>query len=195
MANITYLIGAGASANALPVVGDMKNRMKAFLNFLEYYEDANQIFDGLTTKKDEIIKSFDEILSESFKHATPDTYAKKLFLKDSIESNKNLEKLKFFLSLYFLFEQSSLTELIYPSSLFSGSNDYDFTFLKNLPDPIQIPIKRNPEYVNIPTVINESKKSDTARLSYGDICGRHNNSSLIVRGLSISFWAIAGVLC
>ncbi|MBI5917581.1 MAG: hypothetical protein HY842_19605, partial [Bacteroidetes bacterium] len=104
MANITYLIGAGASANALPVVSDMKNRMQVFLNFLKSHSQKAVVFNGISDgDQNKIINDFHSILNEAFSHSTPDTYAKKLWLKDETE---NLQSLKFFLSLYFLFEQS-----------------------------------------------------------------------------------------
>lgn len=100
---VTYLLGAGASANALPVVNGMYERMELFIEFLKVstkilnfdtdpnYRINNYSFDQM-----------DNLLNEIKSHYTIDTYAKKLFL---LEENDKLEVLKRFLSAYLIFEQ------------------------------------------------------------------------------------------
>lgn len=100
---VTYLIGAGASANALPVVNGMNERMRIFIDFLKeasfllkldespQYRIDNRTFDKI-----------DNLLSEIKFHYTIDTYAKRLFLLDEYDK---LEELKSLLSAYLIFEQ------------------------------------------------------------------------------------------
>lgn len=122
MANITYLIGAGASANALPVVSDMKNRMQFFLNFLYKDERGLDILGESPKPSGSLIKDIIEVHNSALLHATPDTYAKKLYLKGDLS---RLRTLKFYLSLYFLFEQANL-----------DFNNFDKKLVENLPLPL-----------------------------------------------------------
>lgn len=94
---VTYLIGAGASANALPVVNGMNERMKMFYDFLLEVNSDLEIVD-----RSEFKKLYD-LLSVASLHQTIDTYAKKLWYKDDL-INYNL--LKRFLSCYLIFEQT-----------------------------------------------------------------------------------------
>ena len=113
---VTYLIGAGASANALPVVNGMNERMEIFIEFLENasivlkldkdpsYRMSKDSFSGLRS-----------MLNEIRYHYTVDTYAKRLYLLDE---NDKLERLKMFLSGYLIFEQ------------FGKKNDFSKEILK-----------------------------------------------------------------
>lgn len=106
--NVTYLLGAGASAQALPVVSDMKDRMQFFMNILENSPPDLGLFEGIDGEsKSNIITNFKKVLSEALVHSSPDTYAKKLFLKGD---NEKLKWLKAFLSTYFLFEQGQMVD-------------------------------------------------------------------------------------
>lgn len=92
-----YLLGAGASFNALPVVKDFPNRLNSFLNSIASW-DIEQ------TEEVEKFKQDIEWLSNvSKKHASIDTYAKKLYLK---RDRLNLKKLKAVLSCFFVYEQA-----------------------------------------------------------------------------------------
>lgn len=99
---VTYLFGAGASANALPVVSQMPARMSEYLRVLS--EDWKEELSKSISDFDKVIDDFKNVLNEANKHASVDTYAKKLFLKEGVYSSK-LITLKFFLSGYFIFEQ------------------------------------------------------------------------------------------
>ncbi len=87
MKNVTYYLGAGASANALPVVSNMKERIRLFLDYL--IADKNKLAQ-LPTKEfinrgraiNELDKILDKIFKESEKNTTIDTHAKKLYLKE-----------------------------------------------------------------------------------------------------------------
>lgn len=118
MKKITYLLGAGASYHAIPVVDAMNSRMKLFL---EMCDETIPIAFGLESpikmdspKIDEelykhidlknILDKYKAIIYEAIKHKTIDTYAKKLFIRSE---GPNLFLLKEFLCLYFAFEQSN----------------------------------------------------------------------------------------
>src|SRR5438270_13613562 len=70
--NVTYLFGAGASANALPVVKYFNPRLELFLKYLE-----NLPKNLIKTK--EFIPEVRLILEEAKHHSTIDTVAKKYF--------------------------------------------------------------------------------------------------------------------
>lgn len=93
---VTYLIGAGASANALPVVNGMNDRMKYFV------EKLRKIDSQLNEYSSPIFDDLKSILEKINSHLTIDTYAKKLWYKKDL---KNYNLLKRFLSCYLLFEQ------------------------------------------------------------------------------------------
>ncbi len=101
---ITYLIGAGASANALPVVNGMNERMEFFLNDLIRINNGKHLGHG-----PDFIK-LRKLLEKIITHKTIDTYAKKLHYKEDLD-NYNL--LKRFLICYLLFEQSINGEQYY----------------------------------------------------------------------------------
>ncbi len=109
---ITYLFGAGASCNTLPLVSNFSAFIESLINHLNNYENrlsASEFFSDLDTQKskkvyqDELIDSFKWILRESRRHASIDTFAKKLFLK---KDQLKLERLKHCLSFYFILEQA-----------------------------------------------------------------------------------------
>lgn len=104
MKNITFLLGAGASFNSLPVVNGMEKRMDMFVEYLEFHKgNFFKNIDNLGLLIDEI----KIILNNARPHASIDTYAKKIFLRSSPLDNKNLISLKWLISCYFIFEQSN----------------------------------------------------------------------------------------
>lgn len=146
MANVTYLIGAGASAGkrdkgkiieGLPCVNEIPTRI---LNIIEILKNNSIPKDikwfnsqlGLNSKLDwenariEVLKLFQDLHLQCTQHATIDTYAKKLKLRKLSHEFKKLEQL---LTLFFLFEQI----------LSKTDSRYD-TFLANiLEDSLQFP--------------------------------------------------------
>jgi hypothetical protein len=92
--NLTYFLGAGASANALPIVRNMDIRIGAFIGHL--------INTGLLSKAEE--NKLQIIRKEIESHYTIDTYAKKLFLKGR-HAEKELFFLYNFMGAYFIYEQ------------------------------------------------------------------------------------------
>jgi hypothetical protein len=121
--NITYLLGAGASFEALPIVDKIPERLEFFANafrinnfeFTIKNEQKSNIaekhlfrFSSIEEQKIEYekIKKFHQdilwLKDEALKHSSIDTFAKKLYLK----KDSNLKKLKYILSCFFLYEQT-----------------------------------------------------------------------------------------
>lgn len=123
MANVTYLIGAGASAGkrdregtileGLPCVNEISKSLRSIVKLIdetpipvaiEWKESAI----GLNNKEDwesareKLLKSFKYLYFQCEQHATIDTYAKKLVLKKRTEELKYIEKL---LTLFFIYIQ------------------------------------------------------------------------------------------
>ncbi|TGK82996.1 hypothetical protein EHQ19_08295 [Leptospira montravelensis] len=105
--NITYLLGAGASANQIPIVKDFISEISKFKSQLserfklneEFFDNANQqttitVFDA----KKKLLEDYDWLISEARNFSTIDTFAKKLYITGDKE---NYLKLKFLIS-YFL---------------------------------------------------------------------------------------------
>jgi hypothetical protein len=74
MKNITYLFGAGASANALPVVRIFNERLEKFQKYLK--DNRNKFRNSVL---DTFMNDLGLILEESNKHSTIDTVAKNFF--------------------------------------------------------------------------------------------------------------------
>ena len=110
MAEITYLFGAGASAKALPVVKDFPKKFSELIKKLESepLKLPNKRFHQLnlvgaktqSSYQKDLINLFKWIQEQSVKHASIDTYAKKLFLRSEF---KKLRELKVCLTIFFSF--------------------------------------------------------------------------------------------
>ena len=97
---ITYLFGAGASCEVLPLVDGIPKRMNEISLKLEKFKDEIE-----ANLKDELTLLIDDInllSAEAAKHASVDTYAKKLFLTQNWEKFNWLKRI---LSYYFTIEQ------------------------------------------------------------------------------------------
>lgn len=112
MNKIVYLIGAGASANALPVVNALPNKMLEMAQHLEERQseiNEEEITDRVTSELSRkkhllnIISGIKSLAELSSKSASIDTLAKKYFLKGN---TKELNDLKLHLSTYFNLEQA-----------------------------------------------------------------------------------------
>lgn len=110
---IVYLFGAGASRNALPIVDEIPKRIDDLIILLKddiFKLSEKELFDNLKVNapkfkyeyQKELINSLEWLKIESSKHATVDTFAKKLTIKSDYV---NLKKLKITLSVFFVFEQ------------------------------------------------------------------------------------------
>ena len=135
MAKITYLLGAGASANTIPVVADMHKRIAEILLKLKHYrtygyiekdryENHLNIQDYKIKNKtiDEIIESFTWLLKEAKSYYSLDTLAKKFYLTGEFEK---YEKLKKCLIIYLVLEQFCFFESV---------PEKEYKFIKNPTD-------------------------------------------------------------
>jgi hypothetical protein len=110
MKNVTYLVGAGASANCLPLVKDFDIRMEQLIHLFqeEQYQisavDSFKDFNSKTKKEiqEDFINNLQWLIIECKNHASIDTYAKKLFLKGE---TVKLKTLKVTLSVFLVFAQ------------------------------------------------------------------------------------------
>lgn len=108
MMNVTYLFGAGASKNAIPITETLFDSMeKELISFQEEFRKwqsdicSNPIVTELLFK--EFTDDYKTILEESKKHQSIDTYAKKLYITGDFSK---LKKLKSILTIYFIIIQS-----------------------------------------------------------------------------------------
>lgn len=114
MNKITYLFGAGASKNALPIVNEIPERLSNLISLLDSESlilDDNISFPkfeiiGDGSKRDfqiSVINDLKWLHSESARHSSIDTFAKKLTIRREFS---NLEKLKTALSVFLICEQA-----------------------------------------------------------------------------------------
>jgi hypothetical protein len=107
---ITYLFGAGASAQKLPTIKQLPERIKHIKEFVQnnYNFDETEEFSVKTLKvnkneaKKFVLDGLDKLFDASSNHSTVDTYAKKLFLNGR---RQETNELAFFLAFYFNIEQ------------------------------------------------------------------------------------------
>lgn len=109
--NVTYYLGAGASAEALPVVNGIPERIKEQKEMLEGWLDRiPEILEHFNENTQEsarktipdYIKGLDWLYNESSRHASIDTYAKKLYISNKFD---DLHKLKIIFSIFLIIEQ------------------------------------------------------------------------------------------
>src|SRR5690349_9205176 len=113
MAKITFLFGAGASAQCLPVIKDIPNRLKKFKDFFVAHRSASSspLLGGRTEidVEERFIKDCENIISvlDNKEHATIDTYAKKLriILNHDNHAVEKYNSLKAITSSFFIYEQ------------------------------------------------------------------------------------------
>lgn len=97
---VTYLFGAGASADAIPVVNKIPEELYQFeraITKVTTFRNAE-----LHEMRQKLIGEIQWLLRESSSHLSIDTFAKKLFLRND---NENLLKLKLITSLFFTYLQ------------------------------------------------------------------------------------------
>lgn len=113
MSKIVYLFGAGASAQALPVVNKMPASLNQLINDLLKPEFRRLNFEKFGSIKglegispsdlyNEIISDFRWLLDNMQNHASVDTFAKKLYIKDNFD---DLRRLKISLTAFFVIKQ------------------------------------------------------------------------------------------
>lgn len=92
--NITYYIGAGASYNSIPIIGELEKAFRIISDSCARIE-FNDKKDNLA--KNQFISLMNEASTESDIYGTIDTYARKL----SINNDENLSKIKTALGVFF----------------------------------------------------------------------------------------------
>ncbi|MGF7036984.1 hypothetical protein [Mucilaginibacter lappiensis] len=131
---VTYLFGAGASAQALPTIKGLPERIKVVRQFVEnnyiFENDEVLTVNSLQFKKNDaknyLLEGLDKLYTYSQNHSTVDTYAKKLHITSR---SSEVNELCFFLALYFNIEQKIVgLDPRYDTFLVSilNSNSYKF---------------------------------------------------------------------
>jgi hypothetical protein len=119
MKNITYLFGAGASCNALPLLNGMNIRMEYFRNYINENKD---LFKDININK--FLTTLNDIIDIIKDRSTVDVYARELFIQGTQESRFKLNMLKYVLSSYFIFEQAEKS-----ADFNINSNDINFNII------------------------------------------------------------------
>jgi hypothetical protein len=119
MPRVTYVFGAGASAQALPVVGKIKE------NLSQLYEQVDKRLGGLAAERSPgrpypeeyvippkgsyaapLFVALDQLKTIAASHPSLDTYAKKLYLRTGSEGDPEITRLKAALACYILLLQT-----------------------------------------------------------------------------------------
>ena len=112
MSNVkfTYLIGAGASAQTIPVINKFGDELKKFAIYInsiniteDYYHDSFRVDSKPSEIKARFVKDIEWLAKECNQHSSVDTFARKLFLSN--RSNE-LIKLKAIVSEFLLTKQN-----------------------------------------------------------------------------------------
>lgn len=220
---ITYLFGAGASAHALPIVSAVPDRIMKIIEILNdkinfILGDSNSADFSLKTKQkasfERLLFDLEWLASESKNHASIDTFAKKLFIKEPTNS-PNLKRLKIALSVFFVIEQtlkkvdyrydsffaSLLTDKIdsLPNNVRVLNWNYDFQFEKAFSDYTELQdIDSNYSSLNIVSkfsnfdTINEGfkilKLNGTTTISGSDFRRNDHMINFLFNDISIDFF-------
>jgi len=181
---VTYYLGAGASANAIPMVSQIRHYYLPFLNFLEgeIKKTLSPNFDIYDSK---LFFDFQHITSLLKEHYSPDTFARKLWLNSQFS---DLERLKLYLSIFFYWAEHKYKPQIFSLDDFKVDglkpvtgeidNRYD-PFLANFlekeedGDDLRFPLNINIVSWNYDTQVERA---------YAKFCGGLNNYG-IRRGL------------
>ncbi len=102
---VTYILGAGASANVLPTVKKTKHSKglsDAMRELADWLENEPDISPEHGIYIQDISRDFKWLADNSDKFGTVDTFAKFLYLQ---QKGADLKRLKFLLSFYFIIEQ------------------------------------------------------------------------------------------
>lgn len=180
MSKITYLLGAGASIEALPLAADLADRLSQFSTEVlkpavtrAYGTDGMSYANAYLLPPDgtfgkELVESLEWLAGSTRHHASVDTYAKKLFIRGGDEAKESLHRLKVTLSSYLLLEQS----------LKPIDKRYD-SFLASILTPGDDGVPRWPDAVNIVTWNYDTQLEK----SYKEFCP---DPSLVYKGITSS---------
>lgn len=105
MQNITYYLGAGASANSLPLYSDFQLRLSVFRDFIYHYQ--RQKDNSFKEKATLYINSLDKLITllNATETTTLDVLASELYRQRHSSIGFNFSKLKYLVSDFFVFEQ------------------------------------------------------------------------------------------
>jgi hypothetical protein len=114
MPKVTYLFGAGASADRLPLVRDIPDRLRYFNQYVGKNRRAlDATFPDLSPcsikeiqGEEMLLTATERLAEEAGKHSSIDTYAKKLFITGKMQEYADVKAL---LSCFFLYEQADKT--------------------------------------------------------------------------------------
>ncbi len=146
MTKVTYLFGAGASANALPVVNELPQRINELVDHWIKGENRNrnlllpenEFFEGFPNRSKR--KFQNQLLSEmkwvaeAVKRTSVDNFAKKLFVKRK-QGAEELKKLKIALSMFFILEQARVVADVRYDKFFASILAEDALYL---PETVRI---------------------------------------------------------
>src|SRR5687768_9277687 len=124
--NITYLLAAGASAEAIPTVKDSNKSFAAFSFYLHQIVSEGQL---QYSAEDQLhfwsmLKDYEMIIAKARMHLSYDTFAKKLWLLNDIT---NFKRLKEFISLFCFYKSFNFYKLTIANvaGLVTDENVYD----------------------------------------------------------------------
>ena len=135
---ITYLFGAGASCNVMPLVRDIPEKLSSFIDVLEKPENklSEDKFNNRVTLKFSLydyelalIDDYKWLLKSSKEHASIDTYAKKLLIQNK---PKDIRRLKIALSIFFEWLQYGKNADTRYDSFFASIMDMNMKFPENI---------------------------------------------------------------
>lgn len=98
--NITFLLGAGASYNSIPLVSTMNPRMKLFSSFIKGLKSSHKLESKFA---DSFIALLEKVIKADNENTSIDAYAR--MLSHQQHGSMELVRLKAMLSSYLLFEQ------------------------------------------------------------------------------------------
>jgi hypothetical protein len=100
----TYILGAGASCPTLPLANKLNESLQNFLlNLKGSLTDQKRVNPNQQLLTKELINEVSDLIQQSSRHQTIDTYAKMLYLT---KETKKYDRLRFLLTLYFQYEQA-----------------------------------------------------------------------------------------
>jgi hypothetical protein len=102
MKKVTYLIGAGASAKAIPMINQIPESIKSIYRLIRSYRDSNVLKEPISTIVDEMFNNLNWLIENSKVHSTIDTFAKKLYIT---RKHSDLVRFKKTVNILFLFEE------------------------------------------------------------------------------------------
>lgn len=121
---VTYLIGAGASANALPVVNNLNTKLRLFIEELKilinlFNKNPTPEYRGFSVNTLDFVEG---LIIEIANYQTIDTFAKKQYLKNDIPK---YEAVKNLLSCFLIYEQLKKDNLLSQQVLGLMKNKFD----------------------------------------------------------------------